>query len=258
MKYTLITGATGGLGKAFCSLYAKDNNNLFLVATNQNKLSELKDQLVADFPSIKVDYMVGDLSKIEDCKKVFNYTKEKEYFINNLVNNAGFGDRCDFKDMDVDTQINMVNVNCNALLYFTRVYLTEMLEKNEGHIINVGSIAGFLPGPYMSTYHATKSFVVSLGQAISHEIRKTKVKLLTLCPGPFESGFVDKAKYHYTFNKIKPFSAMKVALFGYKKSLKGKRVAVVGFKNKLITFAPRLFSKKFVASMTAKTTKKGG
>ena len=257
MKYTLITGATGGLGSAFCTLYAKNNNNLFLVATNQEKLNELKASLNKQFPNVHVECMASDLSDIDECKKVFEYTKINKYFINNLVNNAGFGDRCDFKDMDVDTQIKMVNVNCSALLYFTRVYLTEMLEKNEGHIINVCSIAGFVPGPYMCTYHATKSFVLNLGEAISHEIRKSKVKLLTLCPGPFISGFVKKAKNDFTFKKIKPIPAQKVAEYGYKMSLKGKRVAVVGIKNKLTVFAPRLFPSKFVTKISAGTIKKG-
>lgn len=256
MKVTLITGATGGLGKAFAKIYAKNSNDLLLVATNSDKLKALKDELEKEF-NIKADFIDADLSKKEECQKVFNYATEKGYFVNNLVNNAGFGDRCDFKDMDIDLQLKMVDVNCSALLYFTRVFLTDMLKNNEGHIINVGSIAGFVPGPYMCTYHATKSFVLNLGESIAHEIRKTKVKLLTLCPGPFISGFVGKAGNDYTFQKIKPVPAEKVAEFAYKKSLKGKRVAVYGFKNKLTVFAPRFFSRNFVASASAKTLKKG-
>ena len=256
MKVTLITGATGGLGKAFAKIYAKNNNDLLLVATNNEKLQALKDELEKEF-NIKADFIDADLSKKEECQKVFSYATKKGYFVNNLVNNAGFGDRCDFKDMDIDLQLKMVDVNCSALLYFTRVFLTDMLENNEGHIINVGSIAGFVPGPYMCTYHATKSFVLNLGESIAHEIRKTKVKLLTLCPGPFISGFVGKAGNDYTFQKIKPVPAEKVAEFAYKKSLKGKRVAVYGFKNKLTVFAPRFFSRNFVASASAKTLKKG-
>jgi len=255
-KITLITGATGGLGRAFSTLFAKDKNDLLLVATNDERLSELKDEIEKEF-SVSVDFISADLSKIEECKKVYEYAREKGYFVNNLVNNAGFGDRTDFKDMDVDLQLKMVDVNCSALLYFTRVFLTDMLTHDEGRIINVGSIAGFVPGPYMCTYHATKAFVLNLGEAIAHEIRNTKVRLLTLCPGPFESGFVGKAGNDYTFKKIKPVSAMKVAEYGYKKSLKGKRVAVVGFKNKMTVFAPRFVSRKFVASASAKTLKKG-
>lgn len=255
MKTTLITGATGGLGKAFCKLYAKDGNNLLLVATNADKLSALKAESENEF-DVKVDYIKADLSNINECKAVYEYTEKNGFFVNNLVNNAGFGDRTDFKDMDIDLQIKMINVNCSALLYFTRVFLTNMLKHDEGHIINVSSIAGFVPGPYMCTYHATKALVLNLGESVAHEIRKTNVKILTLCPGPFDSGFVSKAGNDYTFSKIKPVPAEKVAAYGYKQSLKGKRLAVVGFKNKITVFAPRFFSRKFVAASSANTLKK--
>ena len=161
----------------FAKLYAKDNNNLLLIDINEEGLNNAKKEINNLYPNIVVDLLIADLSDVNELKKVYNYTTEKEYFINNLVNSAGFGDRCDFKDMNIDKQITMTNVDCNALLYFTRVYLDEMLKHDEGHIINVASIAGFLPGPYMCTYHACKGYVLLLGEAISYEIRKTKVKL---------------------------------------------------------------------------------
>ena len=257
MKITLITGATGGLGKAFARLYAKDKNNLLLVSTSEQKLADLKAEIEAEF-GVSVDYFKADLSDKTQLKAVYEYAKEKGYFVNNLVNGAGFGDRTDFKDMEVDLQLKLVDVNCNALLYFTRVFINDMLDNNEGHIINVGSLASFVPGPFMCTYHASKAFVLNLGESIAHEIRKTKVKILTLCPGPFISGFVEKAKNDWTFKKIKPVSAEKIAEFAYKKSLKGKRIAIPGFGNKLTAFAPRFFSRKFVATVSAGTLKKGG
>ncbi len=256
MKTTLITGATGGLGKAFAEIYAKNKCNLFLVSTSEQKLKDLSKFLIEKY-SVEVDYLACDLSKQSECKKVYQTVMDKGLFINNLVNGAGFGDRTDFKDMDVDLQMDMVAVNCSALLYFTRVFLTDMLKNNDGHIINIGSLASFVPGPYMCTYHASKSFVLNLGESIAHEIRKTNVKILTLCPGPFESGFVDRAKNDWTFKKIKPVSAEKIAYFGYRKSMKGKRIAIFGFTNKLTAFAPRLFSRKFVARVSASTLKKG-
>ena len=256
MKITLITGASSGLGLEFSKLYAKDNNNLLLIGRNENKLKDLVNELKDINKDIFVEYLVADLEQKEELKKVYNYTVEKGYFVNNLVNSAGFGDRCDFKDMDIDKQMAMTDLNCNALLYFSRVFLDKMLEENEGHIINVGSIAGFMPGPFMCTYHATKAYVLFLSEAIAHEVRKTKVKVLTLCPGPFESNFVKLAHNDYTFSKIKPISAKKVAQFGYKKSLKGKRVAIVGFKNKITVFACRFFSRNFVCSVSAQTMKK--
>lgn len=256
MKITFITGAANGLGKEFAVLYGKDGNNLLLVDIDKEALSSVKNELSMLYPNILIDTFVVDLAKEEELKKVYAYTLEKGYFVNNVVNAAGFGDRCDFKDMDIDKQMAMTDLNCNALLYFSRVFLDKMLENNEGHIINVGSIAGFMPGPFMCTYHATKAYVLFLSEAIAHEVRKTKVKVLTLCPGPFESNFVKLAHNDYTFSKIKPISAKKVAEFGYKKSLKGKRVAIVGLKNKVTVFACRFFSRKFVCSVSAQTMKK--
>ncbi len=256
MKITLITGATGGLGKAFAKLYAKDGNNLLLSGTNTDKLAAMQAELQGEFPEVTVDIYQANLTDRSALKALYAYTQEKGYFVNNLVNNAGFGDCNAFAEMDVDTQMNMLDVNCAALLYFTRMFLTDMLKNDEGHIINVSSMAAFMPSPYMSTYHASKAYVLYLGEAIAHEIRKTKVRILTLCPGPFDSGFVGTAGNTLTFEKIKPISAEKVAAYGYKKSQKGKRVAVVGFGNKITTFLPRLFSRKFVTTIAASTTKK--
>ena len=257
MKITFITGAANGLGKEFAVLYGKDHNNLLLVDIDEVALASVKEELGNMYPDIYIDTIVADLSKEEELKRVYAYTVEKGYFVNNLVNAAGFGDRCDFKDMDIDKQLKMTYVDCNAVLYFTKVFLDEMLKQDEGHIINVASIAAFMPAPYMCTYHACKSYVLLLGEAISYEIRKTNVKLLTLCPGPFLSKFVELAHNDYTFKKIKPIKASQVAEFGYKKSLKGKSLAIVGFKNRLTIFASRFAPRSFVTATSAKTMKKG-
>ena len=256
MKTTLITGATSGLGLELAHIYAQNKNNILLVARNEEKLKSIKIELSEKYNDVVIDYYVADLEQKDELKKVYNYTLEKDYFVNNLVNNAGFGDRCDFKDMDIDKQMAMTDLNCNAVLYLTKVFLDKMLENNEGHIINVASIAAFMPGPFMCTYHATKAYLLLLGEAISYEIRKSNVKLLTLCPGPFLSEFVKKAHNDYTFKKIKPVTAEKVAKFAYKKSIKGKRVALVGFKNKLTVFACRFFPRNFVSMVSAKNMKK--
>lgn len=255
MKITLITGAANGLGYEFACIYGKQNNNLLLVDIDEAKLLEKSSELKTKY-NVNVDYIVADLANKEELKKVYNYTLEKDYFVNNLVNCAGFGDRCDFVDMNIDKQLAMTDVDCNALLYFSKVFLDKMLQENEGHIINIASIAGFMPGPFMCTYHACKAFVLFLGEAISYELRKTNVKLLTLCPGPFLSEFVKKAHNDYTFKKIKPVSAQRVAEFGYKKSIQGKTLAIVGLKNRLTVFACRFFPRKMVTLVSAKNMKK--
>lgn len=235
MKTTLITGAASGLGREFSYLFAKDGNNLLLIDIHKEGLEKTKQEIQKINHSIHIDLLEADLSDLTSYKKIYAYTKENNYFINYLVNCAGFGDCCDIDKMNIDKQLTMTNVDCNALLYFTKVFLDDMLVRNEGHIINISSIAGFMPGPYMCTYHACKSYVLLLGEAISYEIRKTNVKLLTLCPGPFISSFVKEAHNDYTFTKITPVSAKAVAVT--KNLKKEKKLLLLDLKINLL-FSP--------------------
>ena len=255
MKITLISGAASGLGKEFAKLYLKDKNNLLLVDINEEGLNKTKEELTSLNSSLTIDIFKCDLSNIGEIKKLVNYTKEHNYFVNNLVNSAGFGDREDFLKMDIEKNIKLNHVNCDALLYLSRVYGEEMAKNKEGHIINVSSIAGFMAGPYMCTYHASKAYVLLLSESIGYELKKHNVHVLTLCPGPFNSNFVKKAHNDYTFKKIKPFEANEVALKGYKASLKNKKILITGLKNKLTVFITRLFSRSLVTSVSAKTMK---
>lgn len=256
MKISLVTGAASGLGKELAKIYAKNGNNVLLIDMNEENLQKAKEELKTSFPNVEVDRFVANLGNKEELKKVFEYSQSKGYFVNNLVNCAGFGDCTDFKDMDIDKQMLMTEVNCNAVMYFSRVFLDDMLKNNEGHIINVSSIAGLYPGPYMCTYHCTKAFVYNFSQAISFELRKTNVKVLTLCPGPFKSHFVDKAHNGYTFTLKKPLEASEVASIAYKKSMQGKNLCVIGFGNRAQHFFSRFVNHNFILSSSAKTIKK--
>lgn len=257
MKFTLVTGAASGLGKEFSYIYAKEGNNLILVDINIAGLTKLKEELLSINKELIIVAIQCDLTKINEIKQLVSKLTSKDIFINTLINAAGFGDRKDFKDMDLDKQIKMIDLNCTCLVYLTKYFLKNMLANKEGHIINISSIAGYMPGPYMSTYHASKAYVLSLGEALSYELQGTGVKLLTLCPGPFTSNFVKVAHNDYTFSKIKPIEAKKVALIGYKKSIKGKSLYIVGFKNKLICFCLRFIPRSLIAKLSAKTMKKG-
>lgn len=254
-KYTLITGATSGLGKELAYIYAKNGNNLLLIGRNKEKLSSIKNE-INDKHKVHIETLEINLSNANEYHKITSFINEKEIFVNNLINNAGFGDREDFIDMDINKQIEMTNVNCNAPLFLMHECLKDMVKNNEGHIINVSSIAGFLPGPYMATYHASKGYLLLLSESVEHELKDKNIHVLTLCPGPFESEFVKKAHNDFTFSKIKPISAEKVAEIAYKKSIKNKRLCIVGLKNKLTIFVTRFFSRHFVTSSSAKTIKK--
>ena len=253
-KYTLITGASSGLGFELAKLFGKDGNNLLLISSNQANLDKAKEELLKE---VKVDIktLALDLTNPENFKKVKEFTGKNEIFINNLVNCAGFGDRTDFKDMDIDKQLKMVELNCNAPMYLMHEYVKGMIDAKEGHILNISSIAAFVPGPYMCTYHASKAFLTNLSESITRELKGTNVKVTTINPGPFESGFVKKAGNDYTFSKIKPISAQKVAEISYKCMKKGKSFKVIGFKNRLMMLLTRFVPRKLVTNTSANQIK---
>lgn len=256
MNITLITGAANGLGKEFSYIFAKEKNNLLLIDVDEEALKFVKNDIECLYPDIVVKILIKDLSKKNELDDIYLYTLNNNYFVNNLINCAGFGDKCDFIKMDINNQLLMNDVNCNAYLYLMKVFLNDMLKNNSGHILNVSSMAGFIPGPYMSTYHATKGYLILLGEAISYELRKTNIKLLTLCPGPFLSKFVLRAHNDYTFSKLSPNYAKDVATYGYKKLMRGKKIAIVGFKNKFIIFLTRFVPRSLVTKFSAKIIKK--
>ena len=254
-KYTLITGGASGLGLELAKLFARDGNNLFLVSSNPNNLANAEEELSKQY-NVEVKTLALDLSNPYNFKKVKEYSDKHNMFICNLVNCAGFGDRTDFIDMDISKQLKMVELNCNAPMYLMHAYLKDMVKAKEGHILNISSIAAFVPGPYMVTYHASKAFLSNISQGIERELKGTGVKLTTVCPGPFESGFVSKAGNDYTFSKIKPMTASKVAEVSYNALMKNKSFLVIGFKNKLMMFLTRFVPRKLVTNTSASQIKK--
>ena len=253
-KYTLITGGASGLGLDLSRLFAKDGHNLFLVSSNINNLNNAKKELESTY-GVDVKTLQLDLSNPDNFKKIKEYTDSNDMFINYLVNSAGFGDCKDFKDMDPDLQVKMIELNCNCPLYLMNVYVKDMLKNNEGHIVNISSIAAFIPGPFMCTYHASKAFLLNLSEAIARELKGTPVKLTTICPGPFNSGFVAKAHNDYTFKKIKPISSKEVADISYQAMKKNKTLKVIGFKNKMMILACRFAPRKMIVDVSAKQLK---
>lgn len=254
-KATMITGSASGLGKEFAKIYAERGDDLILVDCDFDKLKAVKKEIGILYGDVEVVVLEADLSRYEDLKRIRYFCEEEGFFVRCLVNCAGFGDQNDFRKMAVDRQIEMTEVDCNAPLYLTRVFLENMLKYDEGHIINVSSVAGLYPGPYMATYHACKAYLLSLGTSVAYELRKTPVRLLSLCPGPFYSDFVDRAHNEYTFTKIKPVRAETVARYGYRMSEKGKSFAIVGAKNKIAFFLSRFLPRRAIAFISARLIK---
>lgn len=194
MTTALITGASGGIGKAFAEELATRNNNLVLVARSEEKLHQLASELQAKH-NIKVDVIVKDLTEPGSTADVFNYTKDKGITIDTLINNAGFGDYGEFAERDGERQLQIVQLNVMALVDLTHKYLPLMRQQRSGTIINVSSIAAFQPIPYMSVYAASKAFILSFSEALWAESREYGVRILCVCPGPIETNFFTEAKF---------------------------------------------------------------
>lgn len=219
----LVTGASSGIGKDLALNLSDLGYELILVARNKKKLNE-----VANECKTKVKTVALDLSKEENCKELFKKYKNVDV----LINNAGYGIFGEFNKTGLDDELNMIDLNIKAVHVLTKLYLNEMIKKDSGRILNVASSAAFLPGPLMSTYYSSKSYVFKLTTAIYEELRRIKsnVKVSVLCPGPVNTNFNDTVGVSFAF---KGLESDYVARYTIKKMFKNKLVIIPGFINKL-------------------------
>ena len=227
----LITGASSGIGKSMAYVYASKGYDLVLVARDKNKLDIIKK----DIKNVNVEIKICDLSNEVACKSIYNEYRD----IDILINNAGFGEVGFFEKTDLDKELNMINTNIKAVHILTKLYLNDMIKRNSGSILNVASIAGFLPGPLMATYYSTKNYIVVLSESIREELRRKKsnVKISILCPGPVNTNFDKVANVEFSLNSL---SSEYVALYAIKKFEKGTFYIVPGLKIKLLKFFSKI------------------
>jgi uncharacterized protein len=252
-KTALITGASSGIGLELARIFASKGINLIIVSRNVIELAKLGTELSEKY-NIYVEEIEKDLSVPGAAKQVYDNVTSLDFDIDYLVNNAGFGDYGLFHMSDWDKQERMINVNMLALTQLTRLFLPGMVERKSGRIMNVASTAAFQPGPLMSVYYATKAYVLYFSEAIANELEGTGVTVTALCPGPTKSGFQKAANVEHSkmFNKESIPSSKKVAEYGYKAMMKGKRVAIQGVVNKELVFFSRHAPKKFVLNTVKK------
>lgn len=244
----LITGASSGLGKDFAIKLSNMGYDLILVSRNKKELEK-----VANSVKTKVQIEVFDLSNKENCIELFNKHKN----IDLLINNAGYGLFGEFSKTSLDKELNMIDLNINAVHILTKLYLQEMIKKDKGRILNVASTAAFLPGPLMSTYYSTKSYVYSLTTAIFEELRRIKsnVKISVLCPGPVNTNFNNIAEVNFS---IKGLSSDYVTSYAINKMFKNKLVIIPGFTNKLAKMACKISSLKLQLKVDYRIQKRKG
>lgn len=227
----LITGASSGMGRDMARVLAKKGYDLIVVARRKEKLEELAKEL-----DTNVEIVELDLSVEKNCFKLYEKFKNKD--INLLINNAGFGLFGEFYETDLDTELKMIDLNVKAYHILTKLFLQDFIKKDRGYILNVCSSAGFMAGPRLSTYYATKNYVTKLTMAINEELRqmKSNVHISALCPGPVATEFNKVA--HGTFS-IKEADSYRVAEYAISKTFKNKMIIVPTLMMKLTLFANR-------------------
>ena len=254
-NYTLITGASTGIGYELAKLFAKDKHDLILVSRNKNKLQSVKNELLKYNIDIKI--LALDLLKSEDIKNIFNYVEINKLNIDILVNNAGIGTFGDFNDIEWKKDEELIDINIKALTQLTKYFLPKILECKNGGILNVASTAAFCSGPRMAAYYASKAYVLNLTEAIYEEYKDNGIKISCLCPGPVKTSFQGKAGIKKSEAAKKYLmDAEEVAKICYKDFNRGRLIIIPGMKNKLLVIGNKLLPRNISRKIILKTNKK--
>lgn len=250
MATALVTGASSGIGLELAKVFAQTGHDVVLVARSEDKLQALQEELSNQY-SIKATVLSYDLTDRAAPQALFDRLQQEGIAVDVLVNNAGYGDYCEFSKSDWDKLEGMILLNVLALTHLTRLFLPEMIARKAGRILNVASTAAFQPGPMMAVYFATKAYVLSLSEAIAAETEDKGINVTVLCPGPTQSDFIDRANMDRMAlasdsSRDKLPTAAEVAQFGYDALQKGQVVAVHGVANKMMTFSTRLAPRSLI------------
>jgi short-subunit dehydrogenase len=236
----MITGASGGIGYELALLFARDGYDCVLVARSEAKLRELAGRLEGEH-HVKTLVVPKDLSKPSAVDEIYKETTAAGLAVDVLVNNAGFPVFGMFVETDLETELEMLQVNVIALTALTKRFLKGMVERRAGRILNLASTAAFLPGPLMAGYYASKAYVLSFSEALANELHGTGVTVTALSPGPTRTGFQKRGVMEDSrLVQGNIADAASVALAGYRGLMAGKTIVIPGFSNKLIPWVVRL------------------
>lgn len=236
----LITGATSGIGKTIAEKLSEKGWELILTGRNESVLEEMKARLG------KTEIIAADLSNREDVFRVYGFCKDKG--IDLLVNNAGYGIFGKFDETDLEDELNMIDVNITAMHILMKLFLRDFKRKNKGIILNVASVAGFMTGPLMSSYYASKNYVLRMSLAVYEELRRERsnVSITVLCPGPVNTGFNDRAGVVFS---AKPVSSEFAAECAIEKALSRRLFAIPGITAKLCALGQRFVPHKLLSAV---------
>lgn len=239
----LVTGASSGIGKEIAKYLATLGYDLIVVARNTDKLNKLK----AEIKEVDVRVITLDLAREQDSLDLYEHLKDEQ--IDFLVNNAGFGAYGKFTEVPLEKELDLIHTNVSAVHILTKLFLQDMVKRNSGYILNVGSAAGFLAGPTFSSYYASKNYVVRLTQAIHEELRRDKINVgvSVLCPGPVKTNFNDVANVKFCIRGLTPEY---VAKYAVDKTFKGKMIITPGFEMKATKFLQHFASEKLLTRIS--------
>lgn len=254
-EVALITGASAGLGREFAKLFAADGRAVALVARRKERLDELAAELRA--AGREAYCYPADLEDPGAPRAIVDALTRDGHEVGWLVNNAGFGSCGAFAELDAARELAMLEVNVRALVHLTRLALPGMLARGRGRVLNIGSTAGFQPGPYMATYYATKAFVNSFSEALAYEVKGTGVAVTLSCPGATATEFAGAAGNQSSklFTSVKPASAAEVAREAYAAMNAGDRMVVHGFANAFGVAGLRVMPRGAVLNIAARLNK---
>lgn len=253
-KTALITGASKGLGREFAKLHAANGDNLVLIARSRNLLLSLKKELKDSHKNISIYLIDIDLTNPDSTVEIYTKVTKRDIQIDYLINNAGIGEFGLFINTKWQRHDQMIDLNMKAVTHLCHLFLPDMVARQQGKILNVSSVAAFQPGPMMSVYFATKSFVLHLSEALNNEVKEYGVSVTAFCPGPTDTHFMIDSKMNLSkLNKNKQLATSdQVALSGYNAMMLNKPVRIHGFINKLIAFSVRLVPRKWVVLISRK------
>jgi short-subunit dehydrogenase len=249
-KWALVTGASAGIGKALAEELAKGGANLVLTARRNERLRSIAHELSTEH-NIRVEIFVADLAQPSAPEAIFQFTQRKDLTIDLLVNNAGFGQYGELHKNDADRLLQMVQVNCSAVLHLTRLFVPAMVARRSGDVLIVASTAAFQAVPYITTYAATKVFDLYLAEGLAEELQPYGIRVCALCPGTTTSEFHEIAG-HPAHSKGRQQSAETVARNGLKALGAGKSYVISGLANYLGAHGERLVPRRFVTRVAAK------
>lgn len=254
-KTALITGAAGGIGLEFANVAALNGYNLLLIDINEKALGVAKASLSTIY-QVEIVTFTQDLSQENAASNIKAFTTNGLIEIEIIFNNAGFGNFGYFAQSSWSKDKAMLQVHMITTTELIKKFVPDMIERGKGYILNNASVAAFVPGPLMSTYHASKAYLLNFSQALANEVKDHGINVAVLCPGMTRTNFA-KANGNENPNiKFNIADAKSVAQFGFDGLMSGKVVLIPGFWNKLSAFLPRLLSRNRVATMVGNIQRK--